>query len=204
MYNDNWGAGPASLVSDAAGVGAGAGPGLPKRYVCFLDSSEDFWVGAELRDYILGDPSWVEACVPLLEHRRVEIDKGSFEGAMRGARAVILSKSWRFLAVVDRAGVKAIRIDRASRVLRRLYTFYSYVEALRELIGERPRNLKRLRKRVGIAYLGVITFTVSRDWDQFTASKMLSRGVTEFWSRFRRRYFQFYSRSSLAEADPSS
>jgi len=156
--------------------------------VCFLDSSGDFWFGSELRDFILGDPGWVfEACVEAVGYR-VEFGASNFEAVMREARAILLSKSWKFLAVVDRAGVKVIRIDRAARVLRRLYTFYSYVEALRELIGGRPRNLKRLRRRVGIAYLGVITFTVSRGWDQFTASKMLSRGVTEFWSRFRRRY----------------
>jgi len=193
LFKGSWGASPSPLVSDHdAGAGAGAGEGLalPKRYVCFLDSSEDFWVGSELRDYILGDPSWVyEVCVPLeLENRRVKIDKGSFEDAMREARAVILSKSWRFLAIVDIAGVKAHRVDRPSRVLRRLYTFYSYVEALRELIGDSARNLKKKNRRDGWAYLGVITFTVSRDFDQFEAGRVLSRSVTEFWSRFRRRY----------------
>jgi len=34
----------------------------------------------------------------------------------------------------------------------------------------------------------VITFTVSRDWDPIDAGKVLSKGVSEFWSKFSRRY----------------
>jgi len=199
LSNDSWGAGPSPLVSDhAAGVGAGEGlappssPPPPKRrrYRCKVE--KEFWVGNELKDFILGDSSWVvEACVEFDNSDHEDLRHLQFDVAMKEARAILAMKRYRFVAIPDRAGVMVIRYDREAKAIQTLYRFYAYVEALVELISDKPRNLKRDRRdrRRGWGYLGAITFTVDPSLgNQFEVDEYLNYAVSQFWNKFSKHY----------------
>jgi len=203
LSNETWGASPSPLTHGAAGdAGAGEGLALPKRYVCKLGVSDNFWVGAELKDFIIGDAGWVgEYCKPYT-YGRYAISLSNFKTAMYEARSVLAMKHYRFLAIVssDRAGVMIIRYDREAKVLQTRYRFDAEIQAFVELIGDGMRNLKKVDRKHGLAYMGAITFTIDQGLieqiaeeygdvaPQFVAEKYLGIAISQFWNRFSKRY----------------
>jgi len=218
LSNETWGASPSPLVSDgAAGAAAGEGLALPsssppqgrKRvYVCVVESGEEPWLENELADYILGDTSWLdEVCYELRHRERIDLRDLPFKDAMLEARALLIQKDWKIIVIRDRAGARIIRLGKRARVLRRLKKLELELQAYSNIVGDRPRNLKRDKKdrKLGWAYQGAITFTVDKKkcGSRDRCARELKKEVSKFWDRFQKHYDTNISRVCVAELHES-